>query len=94
MPCPLTPKKYEKLSIFNFQLSTWTMSYNEQLKQLEQIVSEIESGQLSIDQLAAKVKTATKLLADCRKQLTQVESDINKILKPEYLHSTCRDTQL
>lgn len=56
------------------------MSYNEQLKQLEQIVSEIESGQLSIDQLAAKVKTATKLLADCRKQLTKVESDINKIL--------------
>ena len=59
------------------------MSYNEQLKQLEQIVSEIESGQLSIDQLAAKVKTATKLLSDCRKQLTKVESDINKILKPE-----------
>ena len=81
----VNPKKYEKLSIFNFnfQLSTWTMSYNEQLKQLEQIVSEIESGQLSIDQLAEKVKTATKLLADCRKQLTKVESDINKILKPQ-----------
>ncbi len=59
------------------------MSYNEQLKQLEQIVSEIESGQLSIDQLAEKVKTATKFLADCRKQLTKVESDINKILKSE-----------
>ena len=59
------------------------MSYNEQLKQLEQIVSEIESGQLSIDQLAAKVKTATKLLADCRKQLTKVESEVNKILKPQ-----------
>ena len=59
------------------------MSYNEQLKQLEQIVSEFESGRLSIDQLATKVKTATKLLADCRKQLTKVESDINKILKPE-----------
>ena len=59
------------------------MSYNEQLKQLEQIVSEIESGQLSIDQLVAKVKTATKLLADCRKQLTKVETEVNKILKPE-----------
>jgi exodeoxyribonuclease VII small subunit len=59
------------------------MSYNEQLKQLEHIVSEIESGQLSIDQLAEKVKIATKLLADCRKQLTKVESDINKILKPQ-----------
>ena len=81
MPYPLTQKKYEKLLIFNFQLST--MSYDEQLKQLEQIVSEIESGQLSIDQLAANVKTATKLLADCRKQLTKVESDINKILKPQ-----------
>jgi exodeoxyribonuclease VII small subunit len=59
------------------------MTYDEQLKQLEQIVSEIEGGQLSIDQLATKVKTATKLLADCRKQLTKVESDINKILKPQ-----------
>ena len=43
------------------------MSYDEQLKQLEQIVSEIETGQLSIDQLATKVKMATKLLAE-RKQ--------------------------
>ena len=59
------------------------MSYDEQLKQLEQIVSEIESGQLSIDQLAAKVKIATKLLADCRKQLTKVETEVNKILKPQ-----------
>ena len=59
------------------------MSYDEQLKQLEQIVSEIESGELSIDQLAAKVKTATKLLADCRKQLPKVETEVNKILKPE-----------
>ena len=59
------------------------MSYDEQLKQLEQIVSEIESGQLSIDQLAAKVKTATKLLVDCRKQLTKVETEVNKILKPQ-----------
>ena len=59
------------------------MSYDEQLKQLEQIVSEIESGQLSIDQLAAKVKTATKLLSDCRKQLTKVETEVTKILKPE-----------
>ena len=59
------------------------MSYDEQLKQLEQIVSEIESGQLSIDQLAAKVKTATKHLADCRKQLTKVETEVTKILKPQ-----------
>ena len=59
------------------------MSYDEQLKQLEQIVSEIESGQLSIDQLATKVKMATKLLADCRKQLTKVETEVNKILKPQ-----------
>ena len=59
------------------------MTYDEQLKQLEQIVSEIESGQLSIDQLATKVKTATKLLADCRKQLTKVETEVNKILKPQ-----------
>ena len=59
------------------------MSYDEQLKQLEQIVSEIESGQLSIDQLAAKVKTATKLLADCRKQLTKVKTEVTKILKPQ-----------
>ncbi len=59
------------------------MSYNEQLKQLEEIVSEIESGELSIDQLATKVKNATKLIADCRKQLTKVEFDVNKILTPK-----------
>ncbi len=77
---PLSQGEYPKgEGVLKFSI----MSYSEQLKQLEQIVSEIESGQLSIDQLAANVKTATKLIADCRKQLTKVEADINKILKPE-----------
>lgn len=56
-------------------------SYSEHLKHLEEIVAEIESGQLSIDQLTTKVQKATELLRECKKRLVSVENEVNKILQ-------------
>ncbi len=58
-------------------------SYDKQLKELETIVSEIESGDLSIDQLANKVQLATDLLKACKEQLISVEEKVNSILEIE-----------
>ena len=52
------------------------MSYDKNLKELEEIVKKIESGELSIDQLTKNVKRATELVALCRNRLTQIEEEI------------------
>jgi exodeoxyribonuclease VII small subunit len=57
------------------------INYSEAFKELEEIVSEIESGEISVDELSEKVKRAALLITICRKKLTSTEEDVNKILK-------------
>ena len=50
------------------------MSYDEAIKRIEQIVSELEQSEaLSMDTYQAKAKEAKKLLLFCQKQLTDWE---------------------
>lgn len=56
-------------------------TYEEQLNQLEKIVTDIENGEMSIDRLTAQVTKAGELLTALRQQLTKVESDVNKVLQ-------------
>lgn len=56
------------------------MKYEEKIEKLEKIVSDIESGELSVDLLSEKVKEATSLIEDCRSILLNVQKDVNKIL--------------
>lgn len=55
--------------------------YTEAIKELEQIVSEIEQGEISVDILSEKVKRATDLIRICKSKLTTTEKDVNEILK-------------
>lgn len=57
------------------------INYTEAFRQLQEIVSEIESGEISVDELAIKVKKATELIKICRKKLYSTEEDVNKILE-------------
>ena len=56
-------------------------NYAEAFEELQQIVSEIEEGQISVDELSAKVKRAAALINICKTKLTSTEEDVNKILK-------------
>jgi exodeoxyribonuclease VII small subunit len=56
-------------------------SYTEAFEELQQIVSEIEHGQISVDELSQKVKRATLLIKVCREKLTATEADVSQILK-------------
>jgi exodeoxyribonuclease VII small subunit len=56
------------------------MKYEEALQQLETIVSKMESGDYSIDELALQLKNAQKLIALCRDKLTKADEEIKKIL--------------
>ena len=56
-------------------------NYTEAFEELQQIVTEIEDGQISVDILAEKVKRAAVLIKICRAKLNSTEEDVGKILK-------------
>jgi exodeoxyribonuclease VII small subunit len=57
------------------------INYTEAFDELQEIVSEIEQGEISVDELSEKVKRAALLIKICRAKLTTTEEDVNKILK-------------
>ena len=56
-------------------------SYTEAFEELREIVSEIEKGEISVDELSAKVKRAVLLIKICKDKLKATEGDVNQILK-------------
>ncbi len=56
------------------------MKYEEAIKNLESIVSMMESGKLDLDQLEEKLKEAQKLIKLCRDKLTKTDEEISKLL--------------
>jgi exodeoxyribonuclease VII small subunit len=66
------------------------INYTEAFEELQRIVSEIEQGEISVDELSEKVKRAAFLISICKTKLTTTEADVNKILKE--LGSTSIDT--
>ena len=56
-------------------------NYTEAFEELQVIVSEIEGGDISVDQLSDKVKRAALLIKICKDKLTATEGDVNQILK-------------
>jgi len=57
------------------------INYAEAFDELQTIVSEIEQGEISVDELSEKVKRAAALIKICKSKLTSTEEDVNKILK-------------
>lgn len=57
------------------------LNYTEAFEELQRIVSAMEDGQISIDDLAIKVKRATELIRICKEKLSATEGDVQKILK-------------
>jgi exodeoxyribonuclease VII small subunit len=55
--------------------------YTEAFEELQQIVSQIEEGAITIDELSEKVKRAALLIRICKAKLTSTEEDVNQILK-------------
>lgn len=57
------------------------MNYTEAFEELQDIVSEIEEGTITVDELSIKVKRAGELLRICKEVLTSTEKDVTAILK-------------
>lgn len=57
------------------------LNYTAAFEELKQIVSDIEDGEISVDELSVKVKRASELIKLCKEKLTSTEEDVNQILK-------------
>lgn len=57
------------------------ITYKEAFEELQQIVKEIEAGEISVDELSDKVKRATVLIKICKNKLTTTEENVEEILK-------------
>jgi exodeoxyribonuclease VII small subunit len=57
------------------------INYTEAFEELQQIVRDLEDGEITVDELSIKVKRATELIKICKKKLSSTEEDVNQILK-------------
>lgn len=63
--------------------NTPSPAYAEMVQEIEEIVQELESANVSMDALSAKVKRALTLLAACTERLRKTEDEI------AHLQSAC-----
>ena len=57
------------------------MKYEEEVKRLEQIVQQMESGDLNIDQLTEQLKEAQRIIKSCKAKLTKTDAEIKQLLE-------------
>jgi exodeoxyribonuclease VII small subunit len=54
-------------------------SFNEAVVRIEEILHNIESGELDVDKLSEQVKLASELIKKCQLKLKSTEEEINSI---------------
>ncbi len=59
------------------------MKYQKYYDELQNIIHELESGDVEIDQLASKIKRAQKLIESCEKILSDTQANVEKMLKKD-----------
>jgi exodeoxyribonuclease VII small subunit len=56
-------------------------SFNNAVSEIENILRNIESGDLDVDKLSLEVKRASDLIKQCQKKLRTTEEEINSIFR-------------
>ena len=56
------------------------LTYKNSIDQLETTIAKIESGKVSVDELADLVKNAANLIKGCKTKLRDTESELNQFL--------------
>lgn len=57
------------------------ISYSEAIAAIDEILEQIENGELDVDEMAEKVKQASELLKICKSKLFSTEKEVEKVLK-------------
>ena len=56
------------------------MKFEDKIRELEKIVTELENGEVSLDDEIDKYTIAMKLAKECSDKLTEVSDKVNKIM--------------
>lgn len=57
------------------------ITYNDAFDELKTLILDLERGEITVDELAAKVKRAALLIELCKKKLTATEEEVNKVIE-------------
>ena len=57
------------------------MEFEKNLKQLEKMAEQMSSGQLDLKESIETFKKAVQLIDKCRKEITQAEQSVKKLIK-------------
>jgi exodeoxyribonuclease VII small subunit len=57
------------------------LTYSSAITEIEEIVSEIESGEVDVDLLTIKVKRASELIKFCKDNLRDTQKEVSKVLE-------------
>jgi exodeoxyribonuclease VII small subunit len=60
-----------------------TIKYSEAISEIEEILEQIESGELDVDELTGKVKRVSQLIQVCKAKLNDADADIKAILNQD-----------
>ena len=60
-----------------------SLTYEQAMQRLEEIVQGFEQNTLELDQLTAQLAEAQELIKVCNNKLQQVETDVKKLLNDE-----------
>ena len=61
-------------------MKTKDLTYETAVEEIENIIKDIEYGELSVEEVNEKIKRATYLLEFCKKKLGKTKKDLNKLL--------------
>ena len=57
------------------------LTYTQAYGQLQEIVSQMENGQMQVDELGENIKKAMDLIAVCKQKLGSIEVDVNALIE-------------
>ncbi|MCT1531117.1 exodeoxyribonuclease VII small subunit [Sphingobacterium daejeonense] len=56
-------------------------TYKDAFEELQNIVADIEDGEIAVDELTEKINRASELLTICKAKLTASEAEVEKLLQ-------------
>lgn len=56
------------------------MKFEEKIKELENIINELENGEIDLENSIDKYTKAMKLVKECDEQLNKIEKQVSKII--------------
>ena len=56
------------------------LTYEEAMQRLEDLTKRMESGEITVDQMAESLRQAQKMIKQCREQLDEAEKNCHSLL--------------